>query len=112
MRKPAPDPDPSLPPIEQAGSAPAQRPSKTELKRQMHELQRLGEQLVGLSPARLQRIDLPERLREQVEAARRIKSREGLRRQLQYIGRLMRAADAESIRAELAAPRRKSEAAP
>jgi ribosome-associated protein len=55
---------------------------------------------------------LPERLREQIELARRITAREGLRRQLQYIGRLMRTADAEAIRARLAALTGKPEAAP
>jgi ribosome-associated protein len=96
-----------------AAAAPEPRPSKTQLKRQMHELQDLGRELAGLSPVQLGRIDLPERLREQIELARRITAREGLRRQLQYIGRLMRSADAEAIRARLAAVTgRKPEAAP
>ena len=80
-----------------------ERPSKTRLKRQMHELQRLGEQLVVLPSSQLARIDLPEALREQIELARRITAREGLRRQLQYVGRLMREVDADAIRAALAA---------
>jgi len=84
-------------------AAPAQqRPSKTQLKRHMHELQRLGERLAGLPPAQLQRIELPELLREQIAQARRISGRESQRRHLQYIGRLMRAADVEAIRARLA----------
>jgi ribosome-associated protein len=81
---------------------PRERPSKTQLKRQMHELQRLGEQLASLAPAQLARIDLPEALREQIELARRITAREALRRQLQYVGRLMRQADADAIRTALA----------
>jgi ribosome-associated protein len=88
------------------------RPSKTQLKRQMHELQHLGRQLTDLPPAQLQRMDLPERLHEQIELARRITAREGLRRQLQYIGRLMRTADAEAIRARLAAVTGKPGAVP
>jgi ribosome-associated protein len=60
----------------------------------------------------LQRIDLPEQLREQIEAARRITAREALRRQLQYVGRLMRTADADAIRARLAAVTGKTEAVP
>ncbi|HEV3018130.1 MAG TPA: ribosome biogenesis factor YjgA [Burkholderiaceae bacterium] len=94
------------------GPAPEPRPSKTQRKREMHELQDLGQQLTDLPPAQLRRIDLPERLREQIELARRITAREGLRRQLQYIGRLMRTADAEAIRARLAALTGKPEAAP
>ena len=80
-----------------------ERPSKTRLKRQMHELQRLGEQLVALPSSQLARIELPEALREQIELARRITAREALRRQLQYVGRLMREVDADAIRAALAA---------
>jgi ribosome-associated protein len=104
------------PPSDATGEAPAghplERPSKTRLKREMHELQRLGQRLAGLPPAQLQRIELPELLREQIEMARRITAREALRRQLQYIGRLMRNADAEAIRARLAVVIGKPEAAP
>jgi ribosome-associated protein len=78
------------------------RPSKTQRKRQMHELQHLGEQLVALPSNQLARIELPEALREQIELARRITAREALRRQLQYVGRLMRGVDADAIRAALA----------
>jgi ribosome-associated protein len=99
MRPPAPDDDADAAPAA-AGQPP--RPSKTQLKRQMHDLQRLGERLVRLSPVQLARIELPEPLREQIELARRITAREALRRQLQYIGRLMRKADAEAIGAALA----------
>ena len=88
---------------EAAGAEPRERPSKTQLKHQMHELQRLGEQLVRLPAQQLARIELPQALREQVELARRISAREALRRQLQYVGRLMREADADAIRASLAA---------
>ena len=90
---------------------PGERPSKTRLKRQMHELQRVGERLAALAPAQLARIELPEGLREQIELARRITSREALRRQLQYVGRLMRDADADAIRAALAHITGKSEGA-
>jgi ribosome-associated protein len=94
---------PSRPPSEGAPTADApERPSKTQLKRQMHDLQRLGEQLAALTPARLARIELPEALREQIERARTITAREAQRRQFQYVGRLMRQADADAIRAALA----------
>jgi ribosome-associated protein len=108
MRKATRDFDPA----DAGASAPPERPSKTRLKRQMHELQRLGERLVGLRPAQLKRIELPDGLREQIELARQITAREALRRQLQYVGRLMRDADADAIRARLAAVTGKPEAAP
>src|SRR5882672_5040665 len=78
-----------------------EKPSKTELKRVMHELQALGERLIGLNPEQLAAIALPENLHEAVEQARRITKHEARRRQLQYIGRLMRAVDPEPIREKL-----------
>ncbi|MGA8053811.1 MAG: ribosome biogenesis factor YjgA [Burkholderiales bacterium] len=80
---------------------PADRPSKTQRKREMHELQALGERIVAVGETRLDAMELPERLREAVVAAHRISSHEGRRRQLQYIGRLMREVDPEPIRARL-----------
>lgn len=79
------------------------RPSKTQRKKQSHALQSLGERLVELTPAKLALVPLPEQLREAVEMAQRTRSHEGRRRQMQYIGRLMREADAESIAQALAA---------
>ena len=76
-------------------------PSKSELKRQMTELQKLGEQLLHLQHRALEKMQLPQSLMEAVLLARRIKSREGKRRQLQYIGKLMRTIDAEPIRLQL-----------
>src|SRR5258706_5459361 len=78
-----------------------ENPSKTELKRVMHELQALGERLIGLNPEQLAAIALPENLYEAVEQARRITKHEARRRQLQYIGRLMRDVDPEPIREKL-----------
>jgi ribosome-associated protein len=77
--------------------------SKTKRKREMHELQALGVALVALPESRLQEMSLETRLHEAVLAAKRITSHEARRRQMQYIGRLMRDADAEPIRARLAA---------
>jgi len=77
------------------------RPSKTRRKQDMHALQALGAALVALGPGQLAAIDMPESLREAVLAAKRIASREARRRQLQYIGRLMRAVDPAPIRAKL-----------
>ncbi|MBI4755452.1 MAG: DUF615 domain-containing protein [Betaproteobacteria bacterium] len=67
----------------------------------MHALQDVGAQLVELSPARLATLPIPDELREAVLEAQRIRAHEGRRRQLQYIGKLMRALDAEPIRAAL-----------
>ena len=64
--------------------------SKTRRKHEMHALQDLGEQLVSLDPARLRTLDLPERLHDAVLLARTITRHEARRRQMQYIGRLMR----------------------
>ena len=80
---------------------PDERPSKSALKRAMTELQALGEDLVALSVDQIKKIDLPDDLREAVRAAKRITQHEAHRRQLQYIGKLMRGLDAEPIRAAL-----------
>ncbi|MEW5890054.1 MAG: ribosome biogenesis factor YjgA [Pseudomonadota bacterium] len=74
------------------------RPSKSRRKRDMHALQELGASLVELSPERLARMELPEDLREAVRAAQRMTKHEARRRQMQYIGRLMRVVDPQPIR--------------
>ncbi len=76
-------------------------PSKTRRKKDMQELQALGEALVGLDPARLGALDLPERLADAIRAAGPITKHEGRRRQLQFVGRLMRDVDPVPIRAAL-----------
>jgi ribosome-associated protein len=76
-----------------------ERPSKSQRKREMQARQDLGERLVELSADVLQRMALPETLREAIAEARRIKAHEGRRRQMQYIGRLMRDSDAAAIQA-------------
>ncbi len=68
----------------------------------MDALQSLGEALLGLTLARLAELDLPERLAEALAAARQMTQREARRRQVQFIGRLMREVDADPIRARLA----------
>ena len=77
--------------------------SKTQRKKEMLELQALGSALVGLSGSHLKSIALPEDLKDAVLEARRIGSREARRRQMQYVGRLMREVDPAPIRAQLAA---------
>jgi ribosome-associated protein len=76
--------------------------SKTRRKTEMHDLQSLGETLVQLSAPRLSELGLPERLADAVEQARGIRKHEARRRQMQYIGRLMRDVDPEPIRTRLA----------
>lgn len=85
-----------------------ERPSKSERKRQMLALQKLGEKLVTLSPDLLAKIPLDEPLRAALLDARIIKSHEAKRRQLQYIGRLMRDTDPAPIEAAIAALESKS----
>lgn len=75
--------------------------SKTRRKKDMLELQDLGAQLVELNEQQLELMQLPESLREAVREARRLSKHEARRRQLQYIGRLMRDIDAAPIRERL-----------
>lgn len=77
-------------------------PSKTQRKKQMHELQALGAALVDLNDEQLASVELPERLLDAVNDARRMNKFEARRRQLQYIGKLMREVDPEPIRRRLA----------
>jgi ribosome-associated protein len=77
-------------------------PSKTKLKQRMLELQALGAALVKLPEGQLAAMPMPENLAAAVTEARRISSHEGRRRQVQYIGKLMRNLDPEPIRAALA----------
>ena len=68
-------------------------------KRASHELTRLGEELVGLRAALLATLTLPERLEEAVAEARRLTSFGTRRRQVQFIGKLMRKLDDDEIAA-------------
>jgi ribosome-associated protein len=77
------------------------RPSKTQQKKLMLSLQELGAELVALNDTQLASMALPEALRDAVLAAKRMSKFEARRRQLQYIGKLMRAVDPEPIRARL-----------
>ena len=78
------------------------RPSKTQRKKQSHALQALGEQLVALPADKLAAAPLTESLRDAVLMAQRTRSHEGRRRQLQYVGKLMRDVDAQAIARALA----------
>ncbi|UJF19577.1 ribosome-associated protein [Vibrio sp. SS-MA-C1-2] len=74
--------------------------SKTEMKRDMEELQKLGVQLVNLKPAALAKITLDDPLRTAIMDAQRFKA-EAKRRQLQFIGKMMRYVDIDEIQASL-----------
>ena len=76
-------------------------PSKTKIKKQMHDLQDIGESLVELSKEHLAELDLPDNLRDAVREVKRIKSFGAIKRQMQYIGKLMRDVDTAPILARL-----------
>lgn len=78
-------------------------PSKTQRKKDMHALQELGEALLKLPEDRLAPVPMPESLRDALREARRVRSHEGRRRHLQYIGKLMRTADEGVLREAVAA---------
>lgn len=83
----------------------AEAPSRSSKKRQSLALQALGEELTRLSPAELRHLDLTPDLREALTLYARIRDHEGRRRQMQYIGRLMRETAAGPLRAALDARR-------
>ena len=74
-----------------------EQPSRSARKRAVQALQVLGEALVNLSDGDLKTIPLDPQLAEAIATARRIKDFSGKRRQLQFIGRLMRSADTDAI---------------
>ncbi|MCE2915780.1 MAG: ribosome biogenesis factor YjgA [Rubrivivax sp.] len=79
------------------------RPSKTAAKEVAKDLQKLGAEISELGETRLKAIDMPESLRDALLEYRRTRSHEGRRRQLQYVGKLMRTADEAVLREALAA---------
>jgi ribosome-associated protein len=91
---PARSPDPAF---DESG-----RPSKTQRKRDSHDLQELGESVAALPAGRLDALELPETLREALREWRHTRSHEGKRRQLQFIGKLMRGVDPEPLREAVA----------
>ena len=77
------------------------KPSKTQRKKAVHELRDMGEELVALNEDQLAQVEMPEFLRDAIMAARDITAHGARRRQLQYVGKLMRKVDAIPIRAKL-----------
>jgi ribosome-associated protein len=73
------------------------RPSKSELKRQSNELQKLGEQLIDAPRDRVKRVEMPEDVKEAILMCQTITNHEGRRRQLQFVGKKMRTLDEEEV---------------
>ncbi len=87
------------------------RVSKTQRKNEMNALQALGGELVKLSRDRLEKMNLPDRLFKELLEAKRITANGAIRRQMQFIGKLMRDVDAEPIIEQLSAIKGESAAA-
>ncbi len=95
----------ALPPLPAESADGDTAPSKTQLKQAMHDLQALGLALTALGDERLAAVPMPESLHDAVREYKRTRSHEGRRRQLQYIGKLMRKTDPAPIREAVAAAR-------
>ncbi len=80
-------------------------PSRNELKQQMQDLQELGEAVASLPVDRLDKLKIDERLRDAIDELRRTRSFEGKRRQIQYIGKLMKHENPEPLREAVASYR-------
>jgi ribosome-associated protein len=83
---------------ELAGPGLLDRPSKTRLKQASHALQDLGEAVVAMPDARLDGLGIAEQLLDAIRTYKKTRTHEGKRRQMQYIGKLMRVHDVEPIR--------------
>ena len=73
------------------------RPSKSELKRQSNDLQKLGEQLIDAPRDRVKRVAMPDEVKDAILMCQTITNHEGRRRQLQYVGKMMRTLDEEEV---------------
>ena len=76
-------------------------PSKSEIKRECHHLLDIGEEILKLTTEDRHSLELPEDVETAIVTALKIKSRSGLKRQRQYIGKLLRSVDSEIIEARL-----------
>lgn len=86
-----------------------EQPSKSQIKRDMLALSELGAQLVDLPPATLAKLPLPDELASAIRECQAISKHGGRKRQLKFIGKLMREIDVEPIRTmleQLSAPQR------
>ncbi|MFC3283566.1 ribosome biogenesis factor YjgA [Litchfieldella rifensis] len=86
-------------PADDTSASHEDRPSKSQRKREMQALQDLGEKIIALSEAERARLPLSDDMRFAVEETGRIRSHEGRRRHMQYVGKLMRREDTEAIQA-------------
>ena len=99
---------PTAPPATDDDAEPAgsgllfERPSKTRLKQASHALQDLGEAVVAMPDARLDGLAIAEQLLDAIRTYKKTRTFEGKRRQMQYIGKLMRIHDVEPIRQAVA----------
>lgn len=84
-------------------------PSKTKIKKQMHELRDLGKELTELGKDQLAQLDIPENLRDAIREMKNINKFGAIKRQMQYIGKLMRDVDTAPILAKLDAWKGKSQ---
>ena len=75
--------------------------SKTKRKQEMTALQKLGAELVTLKKSQIDQLHLPEQLLDAVLEAKRLKQHEAIRRQMQFIGKIMRGVDAEPIQQQV-----------
>lgn len=73
------------------------RPSKSQLKREMDALQKLGESLVNEPRDRVKRVPMPEDVRDAILECQQIKDHEGRRRQMQYVGKKMRTLEPDEL---------------
>ena len=97
------DDDPAgLPLSKRQAAIDGMAPSRNELKKQMQDLQELGEAVASLPVDRLDKLKLDERLRDAIDELRRTRSFEGRRRQIQYIGKLMKHEDPAPLREAVA----------
>jgi ribosome-associated protein len=74
-----------------------ERPSKSQLKREMLDLQKLGAELIAEPRDRIKRVQMPEDVRDAILECQLIKDHEGRRRQLQFVGKKMRTLDADEL---------------
>lgn len=82
--------------------SPFGRPSKTQRKKSSHDLQELGEALAAMPDGRLASLGMDESLLNAIREFRQTRTHEGRRRQLQYVGKLMRRVDPEPLREAVA----------
>lgn len=100
-----PDDGTDLPVSKRQAAIDGDLPSRNQLKQIMQDLQELGEAVAGLPADRLANLKMDDRLRDAIMEYRRIRSFEGKRRQLQFIGKLMKFEDPEPLREAVAAMR-------